>query len=335
MNTKIGELISNKVDSVVNYTNHIYLNQKFTFYKIILCLWFIWLSIGTLFYTLVMRIHIFKGFYMAVNVGYSIGWSNISEGHNDVKIFSLVYLLIGVSFVGAGLNAFSYYIVTEEKKWYVRELDNNKYILDFRQAMYTMNLPQMVSLWCIYNWTRFEAVFLLFFCMIVSTVCACTLNDWKFIDGIGFTISCLSSAGFVTLSDDAPEWYYGITALFCAIGIPLMTFSIATIIAGLHNQIDDIEETKLKVISRITEEEIKMLDAFQLLNTCDEMNKAEFIILCMLRKGINLEFFQLINEYFYELDLNNDGILSVDELTNRSTSTMTIDSIVLQAVNNR
>ena len=331
----IGEFISNKVDIIINYTNHIYLNQKFKFYKIILCLWFIWLSIGTLFYTLVMRIHIFKGFYMAVNVGYSIGWSNISEGKTVVKLFSLVYLLIGVSFVGAGLTAFSDYIVTEEKKWYIRELDKNKYILDFRQAMYTINVPQMVRLWCIYNWTRFEAVFLLVFCMIVSTVCACTLNDWKFIDGIGFTISCLSSAGFVTLPDDAPEWFYGITGLFCAIGIPLMTFSIATIIAGLHNQIDDIEETKLKVISHITEEEIRMLDAFQLINRRDEINKAEFIILCMLRKGINLEFFQLINEYFYELDVNNNGILSVDERPKLSTSTIKIDNIVLQAVNKR
>lgn len=37
-------------------------------------LWFIWLTTGTIFYSYDLDIGWAKGFYMAVNVGYSIGW---------------------------------------------------------------------------------------------------------------------------------------------------------------------------------------------------------------------------------------------------------------------
>lgn len=37
-------------------------------------LWFCWVLVGTVFYTHLLDIGWFKGFYMAINVGYSVGW---------------------------------------------------------------------------------------------------------------------------------------------------------------------------------------------------------------------------------------------------------------------
>ena len=231
--------LSKVVENVTDYMNEIYLNQRFTFYKVVICLWFLWLLIGTIFYTFVMGISGFRGFYIAVNVGYSIGWANISEGsHNNAKWFSVFFLLVGASFVGAALNAFSEYIVTEEKNWYIRELDKNKYLIDVKRAKYDYNIAEVIRLWAVYNWTRFEAVFLWCFCLIISTSCACTFNDWRFIDGFYFSLSCLSTGGIVALPDDAPEIFYGLTGLFCAVGVPLMALSMASIVSVLHSQID-------------------------------------------------------------------------------------------------
>ena len=67
-------------------------------------MWVIWLIMGTIYYSLRLNLSVSKGFYQSVNVGYSVGWGDISENASETQIFSTVYVCIGASFVGAGLG---------------------------------------------------------------------------------------------------------------------------------------------------------------------------------------------------------------------------------------
>ena len=53
------------------------------------CLWVGWLLVGTIFYANKTDFGWAKGFYMAVNVGYSIGWGYPVEPNDKVIWFSI------------------------------------------------------------------------------------------------------------------------------------------------------------------------------------------------------------------------------------------------------
>lgn len=95
-------------------------------------LWVVWLVIGAVAYKTVLDVSWAKGFYMAVNVGYSIGWGDVSEeGNSSSQWFSIFFVLCGSSFVAAALGFFAQSIVTDQDNWYTNELHriaHEKYI---------------------------------------------------------------------------------------------------------------------------------------------------------------------------------------------------------------
>jgi hypothetical protein len=62
---------------------------------------------GTVFYSIYDKFGWAKGFYMAVNVGYSVGWGNLYEVYEESKLFSVIYVLIGSSAVAAAVGYFA------------------------------------------------------------------------------------------------------------------------------------------------------------------------------------------------------------------------------------
>ncbi len=82
-------------------------------------LWAFWILIGTCFYASRNQSGWAKGFYMAINVGYSIGWGYPTEIDDMCQLFSVVYVLLGSSAVAAALAYFAQTIVTSSKKWYL------------------------------------------------------------------------------------------------------------------------------------------------------------------------------------------------------------------------
>jgi hypothetical protein len=69
-----------------------------------LCIWLIWLTVGTAFYgTVDFDGNYAKGFYYAVNVGYSIGWGVLHDQTDSSKLFSVFYLVIGATAISRWL----------------------------------------------------------------------------------------------------------------------------------------------------------------------------------------------------------------------------------------
>jgi hypothetical protein len=252
------------------------------------------------------------GFYMAVNIGYSIGFGDISEaGELGSQWFSTVYVLIGASFVGAALGIFAEHIVADKDNWYEQEKAN----LEYAENVKYCNRYGKIWYFVIFHKEKFQPIILWILFVSVATFAAWNTNEeFNFINSLYFAVSSLSTGGHYSLPGGNREWVYGLTGLYCAIGIPLMGVAMATI-ASLFINVGSIEDTLQDIKKPVTKLEIDMLTEFGLADEDGEIDKSEFIILCMVRTGAaSPELIKLIEQYFNALDDDNSGTLSVDEI---------------------
>jgi hypothetical protein len=306
-------------------------------YNIIGMSWVAWLIVGMIFYSEVLDTSYAEGFYMAVNVGYSIGFGDIPESSTS-KWFSTFYVLVGASFVGAALGVFADHITSQGMNWYALELDQRQYEVERNAA----TMPHMKAfLWVKHEWHNFRAVLLWFAFICFSTAFAWGLNSdngFDFIDSLYFSVSSLSTGGLQSIPRGSPAWMYGLAGIYCAFGVPLMGLAMATV-AGyfMSSRGGTIEEAKGNVMQPITEDEIAMLEGFNLADKDGVIDKSEFIILCMVRQGMQVEVISLVSAYFDDLDKDKSGTLTLDEITQKCKvkSEMHLSSIVKDATERR
>jgi Ca2+-binding EF-hand superfamily protein len=111
-----------------------------------------------------------------------------------------------------------------------------------------------------------------------------------------------------------------------------MGVAMATI-ASFFIDVGSIEDSLQDIKAPISQEEIDMLSEFGLADNDGEIDKSEFIILCMVRTGAaSPELIKLIEQYFNELDDDNSGTLSIEEiLKNRDQATAAADKLLDRA----
>ncbi len=93
-------------------------NKNFVFYVKVFIAWFVWLFSATVVYAIRNDLGWGQGFYMAVNVGYSIGWGYPLEKDNKLLWYSIFHVLVGASAVAASLAFFAQSVVSSSKEWY-------------------------------------------------------------------------------------------------------------------------------------------------------------------------------------------------------------------------
>ncbi len=91
---------------------------KENFYLKVFAAWFTWIFCGTVVYAYRNDLGWARGFYMAVNVGYSIGWGFPIEMDNNILWYSIFHVLVGASAVAAALGFFAQSVVSTSKEWY-------------------------------------------------------------------------------------------------------------------------------------------------------------------------------------------------------------------------
>ena len=89
-----------------SYTYHVYLNNRMMMY-----------TIGTVFYALRDGFGWEKGLYMAVNVGYSIGWGYPLDPDLTSEWFSTFYLFIGAGMGTYTLGCFLVICTKTSRQW--------------------------------------------------------------------------------------------------------------------------------------------------------------------------------------------------------------------------
>jgi hypothetical protein len=301
--------------------------STFTRNQVLLVVWFIWLLLGSCFYIVALDLNIATGFYMAVNIGYSIGWGDIPETGDTVsQIFSTVYVLIGASFVGAALGIFAEHIVADKDNWYEQEKENLIYAENIKDC----NMCTKAWYFCIYHKDKLRSVLLWVIFVIVATLAAWNTNEeFGLVNSLYFAVSSLSTGGHYSLPGGNREWVYGLTGLYCAFGVPLMGVAMATI-ASFFINVGSIEDALQDMKKPISKEEIDMLTEFGLADEDGEIDKSEFIILCMVRTGaVSPGLVKLIELYFNELDDDKSGTLTIDEiLKNRDSASSAADKLM-------
>ena len=223
--------------------------------------WLLWILTGTIFYTYDLDIGWSQGFYMAVNIGYSIGWGDISEvGHFSSQWFSVFYVITGASFVAAALGYFANHIIADKDNWYENELQR----IAYEKALSSNedNFAMRCDIFLKYHMEKIRGILLWFLFIVVATGVAWSLNDdFNFVNALYFSVSSLSTGGHYSLPTDSPDWYYGLTGLFAAFGVPVMGVAMATL-ASFFIDTGSIQETMENVKKVVTEQELNMLVDF-------------------------------------------------------------------------
>lgn len=291
-----------------------------------LIMWLVWLFVGMAYYS--QQNHLedsekkmgaAKGFYMAVNIGYSIGWGYPLDTSTGSMWFSLIYVVIGASFVGLALGFFADKVVEDRDNWFV----NAKQREEFESRM-TPDMPWITrfAAYLEFENEKFKAIYLWLIWIIIMTIFAlCEPISYNFTEALYFAVSSCSTGGHWSIPNDADDWVFGLTGFFGALGVPIMGVAMASL-AQLMLPGDDISAARDTILEPVTQEELRMLEQYGLADKDGEIDKSEFIILSMVRLGNDPALVDLISQRFNELDDDKSGSLSVAEITVSSKSTI-------------
>mmetsp|Transcript_12559 Transcript_12559/g.21013 ORF Transcript_12559/g.21013 Transcript_12559/m.21013 type:complete len:422 (-) Transcript_12559:389-1654(-) len=270
------------------------------------CFWLIWMLVGTVFYAYELNTGWAKGFYMAVNVGYSIGWGFPAEDSNGTRVFSTFYVLVGASAVAASLGYFAQSMVDSSQEWYAHALVAENY-------KNTTSLDR-VAAWLQMNVLPLQRIFLTFALIGLLMVYSLIAIGWGWSDALYFAVSSLSTGGLWRIPDDSSQWQFGFVGIIAAVGVPLMGLAMANI-AAMVITIGDPDEAEKTIAAKVTLEELQMMQRFNLDDGDGQINRAEYILLCCVRLGaLSPDLIGKINERFILLDTSGDGMLSHSEI---------------------
>lgn len=272
-----------------------------------LVVWVVWLLSGTLVYAYIEELGLFKGFYMAVNVGYSIGWGWPLEQHQPVLWYSVFHLLVGASAVAAALGYFARNMIAVSRDWHVQALK-------VEQIQVTKRWHEVLWCWIQVNITPLRIIALWLWWITMMVAFSCSTVEWDFIEGLYFALSSLSTGGLWPIPNDSPDWHFGIVGLFSATGIPLMGAAMSSM-ASMLIQVGDPQETNRIINAKVTEEELNMMQKFGVDDGDGEITRAEYVLLSAMRLGaMTPDLIRAINVRFDKLDVDGSGSLSYDEL---------------------
>lgn len=143
---------------------------------------------------------------------------------------------------------------------------------------------------------------------------------WGLREALYFAISTLSTGGHWSIPNDSQDWLFGLTGGFIMFGVPMTAVAMAQIAYVFISNVD-IDEAKAAINEVVTREEIEYLRdlGMQTLTDDDEfdglVDRAEFIILCMVRMGTDPGLISYINERYMELGFYTGEPLRVKEIT--------------------
>lgn len=293
-------------------------------------LWALWVLTGTLFYAYApeSNLGIAQGFYMAVNIGYSIGWGYPAEPYTKYLWFSSFYVILGASLVAVALGFFADKVVEDSDDWFTNLMQKREYEKAIKDRRFHIRLLA----WCKYNYESLRAILIWLVWLGIMIMYSMINVGWPFREAQYFAISSLSTGGHWSIPTDSPDWFYAVTGFFAAIGVPIMAIAMASVATLLIDQ-GNLQATQETINEDVTAEELKMLRRFNLENGDGQVDRAEFIILCMVRMGTDPNLIEYISERFKLLDKDNGGTLSMHEITGGVVTSLSGSSSSLQNEN--
>lgn len=278
--------------------------------------WFVWITTGALvFFYSQDELNFVRSFYTSVSVGYNVFWVTLPRGSFSEK-YGIVHMLVGNVAIGAAMAVSARVLVANKNNWYVDAM-RAKLLED---AAKTDSFLDDVIAWCKYYWPKMKIHILfliwLLFGIISSMLVVKPEHNWSFYDGLLFSASALTSGGLLPVPYDTADWYFGVIGLYIATGIPIMALSFG-IIANTAVQNAGSEEFSQQISAPVTNEEIEMMRSFGMEDGDGAIDAMEYVILILVRiKALQPELINIINDRFNDLDKENAGKLSYEQILN-------------------
>lgn len=273
--------------------------------------WLLWLMGGVVYYGYYCEFGMMKGLYMAVNIGYSIGWNHPTMPKDITSIlFSIGFELLGSSAIAYSLQIFAETILIDDREWYVKALRREKYEAQSKSKSWFLKICSCLHL-------ESDTMIPFAMCLLWLSGGAFTayfyIDHWSSYESFYFAFALLSTGGQQPIPSDSPNHYFLIVGLYAAVGTPLMAYSLGCL-ASLFIKGPNIKVLEV-ITSKITSEDLATMQKYGLENSDGAMDRAEYLILCMLRLGVvDPELVSAIVNRYNELDESGDGLLSYKEL---------------------
>lgn len=237
---------------------------------VLLSVWSSFILIGTAFYGFYDDYNWSKGIFYAVNVGFNIGWNWTLDESQNSEIFSIFYLLTGFFLLTLAIVYIGEVAIEKKSTWLASYTSMR---LDARQRELGLMSPSTFEedfrAFASANYVTISFCFALVIWILVGTAWSCWTVGWTFVDGLYFALSSLTAGGMKSLPDDSPDWYYGFTGVYAAIGIPLMALSIGLIAAAiiLHASYSSTFDNLIKPVSSADLRVLREIEKLSMSNT--------------------------------------------------------------------
>jgi len=291
-------------NAVEQQRDQLYQKLQSPFNKL-LAIWIIFLLVGTAFYRFNNDLSPGKAFYMAVNIGYSVGWGDIPEDQVSSQWFSAFYVVAGASVVGLALGVFAEGVLGDRDDWYAKEKELQKMHREAAQRRWWMRWYMYIvyhdaQFWNVLAWLVFVAI---------GTVFGmCLHEEWTFREGLYFATSTLSTGGHYSIPPST-DWAYALIGAYGAVGIPLMAKAMGSL-ASLLVDTGDLEGMRSLLREPVAPEEIEAMREIGLEDKDGVMDKSEWVILCMIRLGTDPGLIKEALAHYETFDKNGMRVLA-------------------------
>ena len=268
--------------------------------------WLLFLIVGTAFYADGgggdgTAYGIYRGFYYAINVGYSVGWCYSEDETEAMQTFSSLYCFAGMFLLAYFVIYFSHKLFLYHSRWDQQflELKHETKRAENAKRRHADNFCLVFLDDC---WLYYAAHFMLFntwgvYALLLAFLWlwGCLRYGWSVVTGWYFAVGCLSTSGMISIPDDSADVDYFVVGVITALGVPVLNlalFGVMTAIvraSSLSLSIDEIFEgvslTELRAIRALHVDEDQGVLA--------PMNANEYVVLILMRLGsLNHEMYR-------------------------------------------
>lgn len=266
--------------------------------------WALWVLMGTLVYANINFDGNYAiGFYYSISIGYSIGWGVFHDKSTPCKVFSIIYILIGATFVTRWISYLIERSVSESnsshEKYRVRQ--------HIRSTSKLTGVVLDIYVYLVVNYSRLFMIYVWCVYVFFGTSWSCAVIRWPFIDGLYYAVSSMSTAGAWGVPHDSPDYVFAVTGLFTAFGAPIMGIALGDVASLiLESRLREPEYSENTVLD-VSENEAKLIKVLRKEDSSNGITQNEFILLCLLREErISIDEMKSICEEF--ADLQRDSV---------------------------
>jgi len=278
-------------------------------------LWALWLLVGTVFYAIHDDFGWAIGFYMSVNVGWSMGWSipMSTKAYNTAfsLLFSIFHASFGVVFVGVAVIYMAQQLTANKDSWTLQIMKKAR----LEAASETEGYMDDLIAGFHFYFPKFKIILLFIFWLAAGLVWfTYSVETFNSTEAADYVLSSLSGGGYKVIPNGSSDWKFVIAALYAAVGVPLMAISLGLMLSLIMEAPDD-QTIYEKIVANVTEEEIDFMKIFGIDDGDGTIDNREFIILTVVRIGAAPpELINQINERFRMLDRKHEGRISYDDI---------------------